>query len=54
MSRDQLIALKEYIKENQYKGFIQASSSPAGAPMLFIKQGIAPSDSGWTPEASTK
>lgn len=38
MSREELIVLKTYIKENLDKGFIQASSSPAGAPVLFVKK----------------
>ncbi|KAH0604936.1 uncharacterized protein H6S33_004918 [Morchella sextelata] len=37
MSRDKLIVLKQYIQDNLKKGFIQASSSPAGAPILFVK-----------------
>lgn len=39
MSRDKLIALREYIEESLSKGFIRASSSPAGARVLFIKKG---------------
>jgi hypothetical protein len=38
MSQEELKALKEYIEENMTKGFIQASSSPAGAPVLFVKK----------------
>ena len=38
MTQDELKALKEYIEENLTKGFIQASSSPAGAPVLFVKK----------------
>jgi hypothetical protein len=38
MSQEELKALKEYIEENMMKGFIQASSSPAGAPVLFVKK----------------
>ena len=30
MSQEELKALKEYIEDNMTKGFIQASSSPAG------------------------
>ena len=30
--------LKKYIKENLEKGFIRKSSSPAGAPVLFVKK----------------
>jgi hypothetical protein len=36
MTEEQLKALKEFIEENLRKGFIQASSSPAGAPVLFV------------------
>ncbi|KAI0992792.1 hypothetical protein K3495_g15392, partial [Podosphaera aphanis] len=38
MSREELIALKNYIEENLGKGYIRASSSPAGAPVLFVKK----------------
>ncbi|KAH0611235.1 uncharacterized protein H6S33_011662 [Morchella sextelata] len=38
MSREELIVLKRYIQDNLKKGFIQASSSPAGAPVLFVKK----------------
>jgi hypothetical protein len=38
MTQKELKALKEYIEENLTKGFIQASSSPAGAPVLFVKK----------------
>jgi transposase InsO family protein len=38
MSQEELKALKEYIEDNMTKGFIQASSSPAGAPVLFVKK----------------
>jgi len=30
------IALRKYLKENQAKGFIQKSKSPAGAPIFFV------------------
>jgi len=39
MSHHQLQTLKAYIDENLDKGFIQHSSSPAGAPVLFVKKG---------------
>lgn len=39
MSRDELVALKPYIEKNIATGFISASSSPAGAQVLFIKKG---------------
>jgi hypothetical protein len=38
MSREEPIVLKQYIQDNLEKGFIQASSSPAGAPILFVKK----------------
>src|SRR6266566_2610671 len=38
MSQEELKALKEYIEDNMTKGFIRASSSPAGAPVLFVKK----------------
>ena len=34
----ELKALKEYIEENLAKGFIRPSSSPAGAPIFFVKK----------------
>ncbi|KAH0605315.1 uncharacterized protein H6S33_004537 [Morchella sextelata] len=37
MSREELIVLKQYIQDNLQKDFIQASSSPAGALVLFVK-----------------
>ena len=30
--------MKKYIKENLEKGFIRKSTSPAGAPILFVKK----------------
>ena len=33
-----LKVLKEYINDNLRKGFIQPSTSPAGAPILFVKK----------------
>jgi hypothetical protein len=39
LSRTDLEALKKSLEENLSKGFIRASSSPAGAPILFVKQG---------------
>lgn len=38
MSRDELKALSEYLKENLANGFIRRSSSPAAAPILFVKK----------------
>ena len=38
MSHKELLVLKEYIEENLAKGFIQHSSSPAGASVLFVKK----------------
>jgi hypothetical protein len=38
MSQEELKALKKYIEENMTKGFIQASSSPVGAPVVFVKK----------------
>lgn len=38
MSRAELEALKKYLEENLSKKFIQHSSSPAGAPVLFVKK----------------
>jgi hypothetical protein len=38
MTQEELKVLKEYIKENLTKGCIQASSSPAGVPVLFVKK----------------
>lgn len=38
LSKTELQALREWIDENLSKGFIRASSSPAGAPILFVKK----------------
>ena len=38
MSREELEVLKKYLTENLNKGFIQASSSPAATPVLFVKK----------------
>jgi hypothetical protein len=38
LSRTELEALKKWVDENLFKGFIRASSSPAGAPILFVKE----------------
>jgi hypothetical protein len=38
LSRTELEALKKWLDENLSKGFICASSSPAGAPILFVKK----------------
>jgi hypothetical protein len=38
LSRTELEALKKWLDENLSKGFIHASSSPAGAPILFVKK----------------
>ena len=38
MSQDELRVLKKYLENNLAKGFIQASSSPAASPVLFVKK----------------
>ncbi|CCG84601.2 protein of unknown function [Taphrina deformans PYCC 5710] len=38
MTQQELGTLKEYIDDNLSKGFIRQSSSPAGAPVLFVKK----------------
>jgi len=38
LARPELVALREWLDENLSKGFIRASSSPAGAPILFVKK----------------
>ena len=38
MSQPELVALTTFLEENLSKGFIRASSSPAGAPVLFVKK----------------
>lgn len=38
LSEPELKALREYLDENLSKGFIRPSSSPAGAPILFVKK----------------
>jgi hypothetical protein len=39
VSRPELEALKVFLEENLEKGFIHQLSSPAGAPILFVKKG---------------
>jgi len=39
LARHELEACKKWIEENLNKGFVWASSSPAGAPILFVKKG---------------
>jgi hypothetical protein len=39
VSRTELEALRKGLDENLSKGFIRASSSPAGAPIIFVKKG---------------
>jgi hypothetical protein len=38
MSRNELIALKKWLKENLRKGFIRFSSLPTASPILFVKK----------------
>jgi hypothetical protein len=38
LSRTELEALRKWLNENLSKGFIRASSSPAGPPILFVKK----------------
>ena len=38
LSATELAVLREYIDENLAKGFIRPSTSPAGAPILFVKK----------------
>ena len=38
LSRPELQALREWLEENLSKGFIHTSSSPAGAPILFVQE----------------
>ena len=36
LNTKELLALQEYLEDNLRKGFIRASSSPAGAPVIFV------------------
>ena len=38
MSMDELEVLKKYLEDNLSKGYIRAFSSPAAAPVLFVKK----------------
>lgn len=38
MTQTELQSLKDYLDDNLAKGFIRPSSSPAGAPVLFVKK----------------
>lgn len=40
MRREDLQVLKEYVEDNLSNGFIRASSSPTGSPILFIKKAV--------------
>jgi hypothetical protein len=39
LSRTELEALRKWLDKNLSKGFIHASSSPTGVPILFVKKG---------------
>ncbi|CEG79126.1 Putative Retrotransposon nucleocapsid protein [Rhizopus microsporus] len=39
LAQDELIALYDYLKESLEFGFIRHSTSPAAAPILFVKKG---------------
>jgi len=38
MSREELVAMKEWLEDNMTKGFIRQSSLPYAAPCLFVKK----------------
>lgn len=38
MSRDELLVLRKTLSDHLDKGWIRASSSPGGAPVLFVKK----------------
>ncbi|TKA26373.1 hypothetical protein B0A49_13436, partial [Cryomyces minteri] len=38
MSRDELLAVKQYVDEHLAKGFIRPSSSPYAAPVLLVRK----------------
>ena len=38
LSRNELIAVREWLDKNLRRGWIQNSSSPVGAPILFVKK----------------
>ena len=38
MSQNELKVLRKYLNEHLKKGFIRASSSPAAAPVIFVKK----------------
>ena len=38
MSRDELLVLEKYLKENLSKGFIRSSQSDCSSPVLFVKK----------------
>jgi hypothetical protein len=44
MSTLELVELKLQLKEMMDKGYIQPSMSPWGAPVLFMKRKMVPSD----------
>ena len=38
ITSEELLAVKEYISENLYKGFIKHSQAPFAAPVLFVRK----------------
>jgi len=38
ITSEELLAVKEYISENLYKGFIEHSQAPFAAPVLFVRK----------------
>ncbi|KAI0995291.1 Transposon Ty3-I Gag-Pol polyprotein [Podosphaera aphanis] len=38
MTREELLALQEWLNDDLSKGFVRASSSPAASPVLFVKK----------------
>ena len=38
MTTEELIAIKEYLLENLYKGFIILSNTPFASPILFVSK----------------
>ena len=38
MTTEELAAIKEYLLENLYKGFIMLSNTPFASPVLFVSK----------------
>jgi len=54
LSPVELEALRKFLDENIATGLLRSSSSPHGAPVLFVKKRMVPYAFVWTSVASTR